>query len=123
MSFETGAVLGPYRVTQRLGEGGMGEVYRARDERLSRDVAVKVLHAGAVSDPEAQRRFAQEARSVSALNHPNILTVHDIGIASGWPYIVTELIDGESLAALMARGPLPVRKFLEIAVPCTAGLA
>jgi eukaryotic-like serine/threonine-protein kinase len=95
MSFETGAMLGPYKVVQRLGEGGMGEVYRARDERLSRDVAIKVLHAGAVHDPESQRRFAQEARAVSALNHPNILTVHDIGIASGWPYIVTELIDGD----------------------------
>jgi Tol biopolymer transport system component len=101
----------------------MGEVYRARDERLNRDVAVKVLHAGAVSDPECQRRFAQEARAVSALNHPNILTVHDIGIASGWPYIVTELIDGESLTVPMARGALPVRKFLEIAVQCASGLA
>lgn len=116
-------MLGPYKVTQRLGEGGMGEVYRARDERLSRDVAVKVLHAGTVSDPEAQRRFAQEARSVSALNHPNILTVHDIGIASGWPYIVMEVIDGESLSNLIGKGAMPVRKFLEIAVQCAAGLA
>jgi serine/threonine protein kinase len=123
MSFETGALLGPYKIVQSLGEGGMGQVYRARDERLNRDVAIKVLLAGAVSDPECQRRFAQEARAVSALNHPNILTVHDIGIASGWPYIVTELIDGESLAALMARGAMPVRKFLEIAVQCAAGLA
>jgi serine/threonine protein kinase len=101
----------------------MGAVYRARDERLSRDVAIKVLHAGAVNDPESQRRFAHEARAVSALNHPNILTVHDIGIASGWPYIVTELIDGESLATLMARGAVPVRKFLEIATQCASGLA
>jgi Tol biopolymer transport system component len=123
MSFETGALLGPYKVAARLGEGGMGEVLRARDERLSRDVAIKVLLAGAASDPECQRRFAQEARAVSALNHPNILTVHDIGIASGWPYIVTELIDGESLAALIARGPVPVRKFLEIATQCASGLA
>ncbi len=123
MSFEPGALLGPYQVVARLGEGGMGEVLRARDERLSRDVAIKVLHAGGVSDPDCQRRFAQEARAVSALNHPNILTVHDIGIASGWPYIVTELIDGESLAALIARGPVPVRKFLEIATQCASGLA
>jgi len=101
----------------------MGQVYRARDERLSRDVAIKVLHAGAVSDPDCQRRFAQEARAVSALNHPNILTVHDIGIASGWPYIVTELIDGESLSAAMAKGAMPVRKFLEVATQCASGLA
>src|SRR5580692_4486193 len=123
MSFTAGALLGPYKVIARLGEGGMGAVYRARDERLNRDVAVKVLLAGAISDPDAQRRFAQEARAVSALNHPHILTVHDIGIANGWPYIVTELIDGESLAALMARGPVPVRKFLEIAAQCASGLA
>lgn len=101
----------------------MGEVYRARDERLGRDVAVKVLHTDAVGDPESQRRFAQEAKAVSALNHPNILTVHDIGIASGCPYILTELIDGESLASLLAKGPVPVRKFLEIAVQVAAGLA
>ena len=101
----------------------MGAVYRARDERLSRDVAIKVLLAGAANDPDCQRRFAQEARAVSALNHPNILTVHDIGVASGWPYIVTELIDGESLSAVVARGAVPVRKFLEIAVQCAAGLA
>ncbi|HUB79975.1 MAG TPA: protein kinase [Bryobacteraceae bacterium] len=123
MSFGTGALLGPYKIVQPLGEGGMGAVYRARDERLSRDVAIKVLLAGAVSDPDCQRRFAQEARAVSALNHPNILTVHDIGLASGWPYIVTELIDGESLSAVVARGPVPVRKFLEIAVQCAGGLA
>jgi len=123
MSLATGAMLGPYKIAQPLGEGGMGEVYRARDERLSRDVAVKVLHAGGVSDPECQRRFAQEARAVSALNHPNILTVHDIGIAAGWPYIVTELIDGESLSAMISRGAVPVRKFLEIAVQCAAGLS
>jgi serine/threonine protein kinase len=101
----------------------MGEVYRARDERLGRDVAIKVLHAGAIGDPESQRRFAQEARAVSALNHPNILTVHDIGIAEGCPYIVTELIEGEALSSLLARGPVPVRKFLEIAMQTAAGLA
>ena len=123
MSFTTGAMLGPYKIMRSLGEGGMGAVYLARDERLSRDVAVKVLHAGSVSDPECQRRFAQEARAVSALNHPNILTVHDIGVANGWPYIVTELIDGESLSSMIAKGAIPTRKFLEIAVQCAAGLA
>ncbi|HUI56019.1 MAG TPA: protein kinase [Bryobacteraceae bacterium] len=123
MSFTPGTLLGPYKITAPLGAGGMGEVYRARDERLSRDVAIKVLHSGAIADPEYQRRFAQEARAVSALNHPNILTVHDVGSASGLPYIVTELVEGESLAALLACGVVPVRKFLEIAVQATAGLA
>ncbi|HEX3744280.1 MAG TPA: protein kinase [Bryobacteraceae bacterium] len=123
MSFATGGYLGPYKVIERLGEGGMGAVFRARDERLNRDVAVKVLHPTSVSDPECQRRFAQEARAVSALNHPNILTVHDIGEAAGWPYIVTELIDGESLSDAIARGAMPVRKFLELAVQCAAGLS
>jgi eukaryotic-like serine/threonine-protein kinase len=123
MSLPAGTRFGPYELTALLGAGGMGEVYRARDERLNRDVAIKVLHPGAIGDPELHRRFAQEALAVSALNHPNILTVHDVGIADGCPYIVTELIEGESLAALLARGPLPVRKFLEIATQTAAGLA
>ena len=123
MSLASGTRLGPYEITALLGAGGMGEVYRARDERLSRDVAIKVLHADAIGDPDRQRRFAQEARAVSALNHPNILTVHDIGVTGGCPYIVTELIEGESLAVLVARGPVPLRKFLEIAAQAAAGLA
>jgi Tol biopolymer transport system component len=123
MSLTPGTRLGPYEITALLGAGGMGEVYRARDERLSRDVAVKVLLADAIGDPESRRRFAQEARAASALNHPNILTVHDIGSTDGCPYIVTELIEGESLAALVARRPVPVRKSLEIAMQAAAGLA
>ncbi|MGA2114771.1 MAG: protein kinase [Bryobacteraceae bacterium] len=123
MSFAPGTRVGPYEIEVLLGAGGMGEVYRARDERLNRAVAIKVLHASALGDSESRRRFAQEARAVSALNHPNILTVHDIGAADGSPYIVTELVDGESLATIVERGPVPVRKFLEIAAQAASGLA
>ena len=123
MSFVSGTLFGPYKLAACLGAGGMGEVYRAHDERLARDVAIKVLHAGAIGDPESQRRFAQEARAVSSLNHPNILTVYDIGFSNGCPYIVTELVDGEPLSEMLSRGPAPVRKFLEIAVQTAAGLA
>ena len=123
MTLKHGTRLGPFEIDALLGAGGMGEVYRARDERLNRDVAVKVLHSGAVGEPESHRRFAQEARAASALNHPNILTVYDVGSTDGCPYIVTELVEGESLAELIARGPVPVRKFLEIAVQLAAGLA
>lgn len=118
-----GSRLGPYTIVARLGAGGMGEVYRARDERLQRDVAVKVLHRDATDDPDRQRRFASEARSASVLNHPNILTVHDVGMENGIPYIVTELVDGESLEDLLARGRMPIRKVLEIATQVAEGLA
>jgi serine/threonine protein kinase len=101
----------------------MGQVYRAFDERLGRDVAIKVLSDEASADRDLQRRFALEARSASALNHPNILTVHDVGMEAGVPYIVSELIDGESLRSLLERGPLPLRKGLEIAVQVASGLA
>jgi len=101
----------------------MGEVYRARDERLERDVAIKVLLEEATNDSDIQRRFALEARSASSLNHPNLLTIHDIGVQDGMPYIVSELIEGESLKAMLAGGPLPVRKVLDIAIQVAAGLA
>src|SRR2546423_496250 len=97
--------LGPYTVLAPLGAGGMGEVYRARDPRLERDVAIKVLPADLLLDAERLSRFEQEARAASALNHPNILTVHDIGIHDGRPYLVTELLDGSSLRALLGGGP------------------
>lgn len=100
----------------------MGEVYRARDTRLERDVAVKVLHADGAMDPDQQRRFALEARAASALNHPNILTVHDVGMEGGIPYIVSELVDGVALGALIAKGPLPLKKVLDISIQVAGGL-
>jgi serine/threonine protein kinase len=101
----------------------MGEVYRARDTRLGRDVAIKVLPAEFASDPERLRRFEQEARAVAALNHPNILAVYDVGAQEGAPYLVTELLDGETLRELLAGGLLPLRRGVEVAVQIVKGLA
>ncbi len=123
MPLNPGSRLGRYEIMAPLGSGGMGEVYRARDERLGRQVAVKVLRPDATGDPELQRRFAIEARSASALNHPNILTVHDVGMENGIPYIVSELIEGESLGTLIARVKFPIRKVLDIGIQVADGLA
>jgi serine/threonine protein kinase len=109
MALGVGARLGPYEILSALGAGGMGEVYRARDSRLGRDVAVKVLPAGLSADPERLRRFEQEARAAAALNHPNILAVHDIGADSGAPYIVSELLDGETLRERVSSSSSPYR--------------
>ncbi len=114
---------GPYEILAPLGAGGMGEVYRARDLRLGREVAVKVLPAGCSSDPERLRRFEQEARATAALNHPNILAVFDIGRQDDFPYIVSELLEGESLRARLHSGPLPARKAIEYALQIVRGLA
>ena len=115
MTMTAGTRLGPYEIQSPLGAGGMGEVYRARDTRLSRDVAIKVLPAGFAADPERLRRFEQEARAAAALNHPNILTVYDVGHerlgpAGGAgdeasPYIVSELLEGETLRERLGRAP------------------
>ena len=123
MALSLGSSLGRYRISAVLGAGGMGEVYRAQDERLGRDVAIKVLRQEVSDDPDLQRRFAVEARSASALNHPNILTVHDVGMETGIPYIVSELVEGEPLGSLIARGPMPMRKALDIAIQVAGGLA
>jgi len=123
MALTIGNNLGPYRILALLGSGGMGEVYRARDTRLERDVAIKVLHADSAMDPDQQRRFALEARAASALNHPNILTVHDVGMEKGIPYIVSELVDGAALGTLIAKGPMPLKKVLDIAIQVAAGLS
>jgi tetratricopeptide (TPR) repeat protein len=115
--------LGPYQITSRIGAGGMGEVYRARDSRLGRDVAVKVLPSSLAQDPGRLRRFEQEARAAAALNHPNIVVLYDIGTQEGIPYLVQELLVGESLQQLLARGAgLPARKAVQYAVQIAEGL-
>jgi len=115
--------LGPYEILAPLGAGGMGEVYRARDTRLGREVAIKVLPASFSKDGDRLRRFEQEARAASALNHPNILTIHDFGSEAGAPYVVTELLEGETLRERLARGAIPSRKAVELGVQIANGLA
>src|ERR1700757_1141699 len=123
MSLASGTKLGPYEILAPLGAGGMGEVYRARDSRLDRIVALKVLPTSFSADSERLRRFEQEARSVAALNHPNILAVHDIGTHDGAPYMVCELLEGETLRARLHGGMLSTRKAVELAVQIAEGLA
>jgi Tol biopolymer transport system component len=118
-----GTTVAHYRILEKLGAGGMGEVYRARDARLNRDVAIKVLPASLSRDPERLRRFQQEAQTVAALNHPNILAIHDFGEHDGSPYIVTELLEGETLRGRMGAGAIPVRKATEVARQVARGLA
>src|SRR5882762_10402769 len=110
MAIPTGTRLGPYEILAPLGAGGMGEVYRARDTRLGREVAVKVLPQAFASDPDRLRRFEQEARAAGRLDHPNILVIHDVGTHAGSPYLVTELLEGETLRARMGGSALPPRK-------------
>jgi Tol biopolymer transport system component len=123
MTLTTGTKAGPYEILAPLGAGGMGEVYRARDTRLGRDVAVKVLPESFARDNDRLRRFEQEARAVATLNHPNILAVFDIGEHLGSPFLVSELLEGESLRAVLDRGPLPQRKTIEYGVQIAQGLA
>jgi hypothetical protein len=117
------ARLGPYELISTLGKGGMGEVFRARDPRLSREVAIKILHTGPVRSEERLRRFQQEARAAGALNHPNVLAVFDVGEQDGDPYVVTELLEGETLRERIERGPLPARKALDVALQLARGLS
>jgi eukaryotic-like serine/threonine-protein kinase len=123
MPLTSGTKLGPFEIQSPLGAGGMGEVYRARDARLGRDVAIKVLPESFASESDRLRRFEQEARAVAALNHPNILAVHDIGAQDGIPYIVTELLEGRTLREQLNDGALPVRKALDSARQIAEGLA
>jgi WD40 repeat protein len=123
MGLDPGTRLGPYEITALLGAGGMGEVYRARDTRLERTVALKVLLAQGAADPDRRRRFEQEARAVSALNHPHICTLHDIGSAGGTDYLVMECLEGETLAERLARGPLPLPEVLARGGETAAALA
>src|SRR5713101_5245064 len=122
MTLSAGTRLGPYEVLSPLGTGGMGEVYRARDTRLGREVAVKVLPAELSADSNRLRRFEQEARSASALNHPNIVTLHDIGFEGSVSYIAMELVDGKTLRELLLAGPLPIKRLLQIAPQVADGL-
>jgi hypothetical protein len=118
-----GARLGPYEVLSPLGDGGMGEVYRARDERLSREVALKVLTPDYAADPDRLRRFEHEARAAGALNHPNLVVVFDTGRHDGSPYVVFELLDGATLRQRLGSGPLLVRKAIEHGEQIALGLA
>jgi serine/threonine protein kinase len=123
MALAPGSRLGPYEIVALLGAGGMGEVYRARDPRLGRDVAVKVLGANAAATPDRLRRFEDEARALGALNHPNILSVLDVGSENESPYVVFELLEGLTLGDRLRRGPLPPRKAVEHVVQVCHGLA
>jgi eukaryotic-like serine/threonine-protein kinase len=116
--------LGPYEIQSSLGAGGMGEVYRARDTRLNRDVAIKVLPASFAADADRLQRFAQESRAAAALNHPNILSIFDVGTEGGTPYVVSELLEGETLRERLHTGPLSsTRKAIEYAQQIARGLA
>jgi eukaryotic-like serine/threonine-protein kinase len=109
MALAAGTILGQCEIHSPLGSGGMGEVYRAFDTRLNREVAIKVLPESVSADPERLRRFEQEARAAAALNHPNILAVYQMATHEGASYMVTELLEGETLRERLNRGPIPLR--------------
>ncbi len=123
MPLQKGSKLGPYEIDSLLGAGGMGEVYRARDARLGREVAIKVLPASFSKDPDRLRRFEQEARAAGLLNHPNILAIYDVGTHEGAPYVVSELLEGQTLRERLKEGPLSARKAVEYSVEIARGLA
>ena len=118
-----GAALNQYRITASLGAGGMGEVFRARDTRLNREVAIKMLPKEFASDPDRLRRFEQESRTLAALNHPNILTIHDAGVHDGAPFLVGELLEGKTLREELSAGALAFRKATDYALQVARGLA
>jgi serine/threonine protein kinase len=123
MLLTSGTRLGPYEIIAALGAGGMGEVYRARDTKLAREVAIKVLPAEVSADPSRLARFEQEARSASALNHPNIVTIYEIGRAESVSYISMELVQGKTLRELLVEGPLPSKRLLALSAQVADGLA
>ncbi len=123
MALAAGTKIGPYEIIAPLGAGGMGEVYRAHDPQLGRDIAIKILPPSLSRDPDRLRRFEQEARAAAALNHPNILAVYQFGTYDGAPYIVSELLEGSTLRDQLLRGPLPVRKAVDYGVQTARGLA
>src|SRR5207247_2674918 len=123
MTLAAGSKLGPYEIVAPIGAGGMGEVYRARDPRIGREVAVKVLPAEFAVDEERLLRFQQEARAAGALNHPNLISVYDIGEHDGKPYIVEELLEGETLRARVRAGPLSGRRAIDYGIQIARGMA
>jgi serine/threonine protein kinase len=122
MALTSGTKLGPYEILSPLGAGGMGEVYRARDTRLDRSVAVKILPSHLSEDPEAKQRFDREARTISSLNHPNICTLHDVGHQDGVDYLVMEYLEGQTLADRLSKGPLPAEQVLRYGIEICDGL-
>jgi Tol biopolymer transport system component len=123
MRLKAGDHLGPYEIVGLVGAGGMGEVYRARDPRLNRDVAIKILHASVAADPDRLRRFTAEAQAVAALNHPNVLTVYEVGTHGDHSFIATELLEGATLRATLEAGALPLSKAIEYGRQTASGLA
>ena len=123
VALQPGSTLGPYQVLALIGAGGMGEVYRARDLRLNRDVAIKVLPPDRVGDESRRRRFVQEAQAVSALNHPHIITIYEIESANGIDFIVMEYVRGKSLDTLIPHHGMRLNEFLRIAIPIADALA
>jgi serine/threonine protein kinase len=118
----TGQLVGHYRVLEKIGAGAMGEVFRARDERLGRDVALKLIRPASSDNPDHLRRFEQEARASAALNHPNILAIYDVGFDGTVPYIVSELLEGKNLRQRLYEGPIPMRAAADYALQIAQGL-
>src|ERR1700687_5975857 len=123
MGLTTGTKLGPYEIVAPIGAGGMGEVYRARDTRLERDVAIKVLPANLSSDASSRQRLEREAKAVSRLSHPHICTLHDIGHQDGVDFLVMELVEGETLERRLTKGPLPPEQTIRFAAQIADALA
>jgi serine/threonine protein kinase len=123
LALAPGTHLGVYKILTLIGSGGMGEVYRARDTRLRRDVALKLLPVAATVDPERRERFEREAQTVAALNHPNIVTIHSVEQADGHSILTMELIEGRSLADVLPKGGLPLDRALKIAIPIADAIA
>src|SRR5437773_662378 len=122
MQLAAGASLGPYCIERKLGQGGMAEVYGARDTRLGRTVAIKLLRSEFAHQFDFRHRFEREGRAISALNHPHICSLHDVGEQDGLAYLVMEYVDGETLAQILARGPLPLERALQYAIEITDAL-
>ena len=123
MSVAAGDRLGPYEILSRIGDGGMGEVWRAKDTRLNRTVAIKLLGGEQTNQPDFHARFEREAKAISSFNHPHICTVHDFGTANGQQFLVLEYLDGETLAARLRRGPMRMEEFLRCAMDVLAALS